>query len=280
MFRNAFVVFIIVLAVMLGLSACGSKEVAEEGEAVSEPAAPAIVPGEMVLIPAGDFILGTDDSKSVAYPKRTINLPAFWIDKYEVTNSEFLDFSLKTGYQGEGAKEGKDWRIFFTPATPEKARIPVVYITWNDAQAYCKSLGKRLPTEEEWEKAARGTDGRTYPWGNEWINNRSNTYEAGYTKPQPIGLFDDVSPFGVHDMLGNVQEWTASWYVTYKGNPKIDPQSGRTLRVVRGLGANHKAKQGNLWERSAWPPEALFNFGCRCAKDATPEDVAKAAQAK
>ena len=282
MFRNAFAVFIIILAVMLGLSACGSKkEVEEVTEAVSEPAAPAIVPGEMVLIPAGDFILGTDDSKSVAYPKRTINLPAFWIDKYEVTNSEFLDFSLKTGYQGEGAKEGKDWRIFFTPATPEKARIPVVYITWNDAQAYCKSLGKRLPTEEEWEKAARGTDGRTYPWGNEWVDNRSNTYEAGYTKPQPIRLFEeDVSPFGVHDMLGNVQEWTASWFTTYKGNPKKDPQSGKTLRVVRGLGANHKAKQGSLWNRDAWPPEALFNFGCRCAKDATPEDVAKAAQAK
>ncbi len=153
MFRNACTVFII-LALFLGLSACGKKEEVEEAPAVTETEAPEIVPGEMVFVPAGDFIMGSDDPKSDGYPKHTVNLPAYWIDKYEVTNAEYLDFSLKTGYQGEGAKEGKDWRIFFTPATPEKAMIPVVYITWNDATAYCKSLGKRLPTEEEWEKAA------------------------------------------------------------------------------------------------------------------------------
>ena len=272
-----FTVFIIMLIVLFGLSACGKKESAGEAKtAATETAAPAIVPGEMVLIPEGDFILGSDDKNSIAYPKQTLNLPAFWIDKYEVTNSEFLDFSIKTGYQGEGAKEGKDWRLF---VTPEKARFPVVYITWNDATAYCKSLGKRLPTEEEWEKAARGTDGRTYPWGNEWVDNRSNTYEAGLAKPAAIGQFDDVSPFGVHDMLGNVQEWTGSWYTTYKGNPKKDPKSGHTLRVVRGLSARYKGKKGGLWERSAWPAEALFDFGCRCAKDATPGDVAKSGQA-
>ena len=279
MFRNAITV-LIVLTLFLSLSACGKKDTAEETTAVTEPEPPAIISGEMVFIPAGDFIMGSDDPKSVSYPKHTVNLPAFWIDKWEVTNADFLDFSLKTGYQGEGAKEGKDWRIFFTPATPEKAKLPVVYITWNDAAEYCKSLGKRLPTEEEWEKAARGTDGRTYPWGNEWINNRSNTYEAGITKPAEIGMFEDVSPYGVHDMLGNVQEWTNSWYVTYKGNPKQDPKSGKTLRIVRGLAANHKAKQGSLANRDAWPAESLFNFGCRCAKDATPEDAAKAAQTK
>jgi len=81
-------------------------------------------------------------------------------------------------------------------------------------------------------------------------------------------------------MLGNVQEWTGSWYITYKGNLKKDPKSGHTLRVVRGLSARYQGKKGNLWQRSAWPPEALFDFGCRCAKDATPEDAAKAAQAK
>ncbi len=279
MFRKAFAVFII-LTVFLGLSACSKKEAVEETEAVAEPETPEIVSGEMVLVPAGDFIMGSDDPKSVAYPKQTVNLPAFWIDKYEVTNADFLDFSLKTGYQGEGAKEGKDWRLFFTPATLEKARLPVVYITWNDASEYCKSFGKRLPTEEEWEKAARGTDGRKYPWGNDWVNNRSNTYEAGIRKPDGIAMFEDVSPYGARDMLGNVQEWTGSWYTTYKGNPKRDPKSGKSLRVVRGLGANYKAKEGSLADRSAWPPEALFDFGCRCAKDATPEDVAKAAQAK
>ena len=155
-----------------------------------------------------------------------------------------------------------------------------MYITWKDAEAYCKSKGKRLPTEEEWEKAARGPNGFGYPWGNEWAEGRANTYEAGLGKPADIGQFDDVSPYGVHDMLGNVQEWTASWYKTYKGNPKKDPNSGEQFKVVRGLSSRYKGKVAHLWERTAYVPTALFDFGCRCAKDATPEDVAKAGQAK
>ena len=158
--------------------------------------------------------------------------------------------------------------------------FPVVYITWNDADAYCKAQGKRLPTEEEWEKAARGTEGFIYPWGNEWQDGMSNTYESGPGKAVAIGEFNDVSPFGVHDMLGNVQEWTASWYSSYKGNPKRDPKSGQTLRVVRGLASRYRGKMGHLYDRSAQQPNALYDFGCRCAKDATPEDVAQAAQAR
>lgn len=275
MIRKGFIV-LVVLTVVFGLIACGKKKQAE-GEAASETAKPAVVPGEMVLIPAGDFIMGTDIKESVAYPQQKLNLPAFWIDKYEVTNSQFLDFSIKTSYTGEGAKEGKDWRLFFTA---DKALFPVVYITWNDAAEYCKSVGKRLPTEEEWEKAARGPNGNAYPWGNEWIDGRSNTYEAGPTKPVAVGEYNDVSNYGVHDMLGNVQEWTASWYSTYKGNPKKDPKSGEKLRVLRGLSARYRGKLGKLWERVAYPPAALYDFGCRCAKDATPEDVAKASQSK
>jgi len=266
----------IVLTVMCVLSACGQRNKQGENQAASE-AKPAIVPGEMVLIPAGDFVLGTDNKESLAYPQQKLNLLAFWIDKYEVTNSQFLDFAIKTGYTGEGAKEGKDWRLFFTP---DKGLFPVVYITWNDAVAYCKSVGKRLPTEEEWEKAARGPSGNTYPWGNEWAEGRSNTYESGPSKPVAIGEFNDVSYFGVHDMLGNVQEWTSSWFVTYKGNPKKDPQSGERFRVVRGLSARYRGKVGHLWDRSAYPPSALYDFGCRCARDATPEEAAKASQAK
>jgi formylglycine-generating enzyme required for sulfatase activity len=278
MFKKIFTVFIIVLGVLICLSACSKKEESEsEAVATTEPA-PSTGAEQMVLIPAGDFILGSDDKTSLSYPKQTINLPAFWIDKYEVTNMEFMDFSIKAGYVGEGAKVGKDWRLFFTPATPEKAKLPVVYISWNDADAYCKHMGKRLPTEEEWEKAARGTSGFVYPWGNEWANGRSNTWENGRTNPVPVGTSSDVSPSGVEDMLGNVQEWTGSWFTTYKGNPKKDEKSGQKLRVVRGLSARYKAKMGHLWDRSAWPPEALFDFGCRCAKDATPEDAAKAAK--
>jgi formylglycine-generating enzyme required for sulfatase activity len=275
MIRKGLIV-LIALAGLFSLSTCG-KKTQEEGEATSPAAKPAVVPGEMVFIPAGDFIFGTDNKDSIAYPQQKLYLPAFWIDKYEVTNSQFLDFAIKTGYIGEGAKEGKDWRLFFTP---DKALFPVVYITWNDAAAYCKSVGKRLPTEEEWEKAARGPNGNAYPWGNEWVDNRSNTSESGTGKQAAVGQFDDVSFYGVHDMLGNAQEWTASWYSTYKGNPKKDPKSGQQFRVVRGLSAVYQGKRSHLWDRSAYNPKALFDISCRCAKDATPEDVAKASQAK
>jgi len=273
MVRKCLVVFAGLVAIYC-LNACGQKE--KQEEAVEEVTVPEIDPGEMVLIPEGEFIMGTNDTKSIAaYPEHKANLPAFWIDKYEVTNKQFLDFSVETGYMGEGAKEGRDWRLFFTP---EKAFHPVVYITWNDAQEYCKWAGKRLPTEEEWEKAARGTTGNIFPWGNEWDANRTNTYEMGSNNFAPVGQYNDVSTFGVYDMFGNVQEWTASWYNTYKGNPKKDSQAGQKLRVVRGLSARYRGKFGHLYDRSAQPPSALYDFGCRCAKDATPDEAAKALQ--
>jgi formylglycine-generating enzyme required for sulfatase activity len=276
MLKKGFFV-IAALIITCGLNGCGKKEVVEETQVASEPLAPSVVPGEMVLIPQGEFILGTEDKESIAYPKQKVRLPAYWIDKYEVTNLEFMKFSINNRYTGEGAKEGKDWRLFFTT---DKEMVPVVYITWNDADAYCKSLGKRLPTEEEWEKAARGPNGNVFPWGNEWAEGKTNTYESGSQKSAAVGEFDDVSPYGARDMYGNVQEWTSSWYSSYKGNPKRDSKSGKTLRVVRGLSFRYKGKLGHLWDRSAQPPSALYDFGCRCAKDATPEDIAKAAQAK
>jgi formylglycine-generating enzyme required for sulfatase activity len=269
--RKLFVIFAVVLLGCV-LCACGKKEESAEGKSdktdKSESTSPSTTSGDMVLVPAGDFIMGTDDKESLSFPKHTVNLPAFWIDKFEVTNNQFLDFSIKEKYAGEGAKEGRDWRLWFTRA--DQAQLPVVYITWNDATAYCKSLGKRLPTEEEWEKAARGTDGRGYPWGSDWADNRSNTAEAGYRKAVAVGQFDDVSPYGAHDMLGNVQEWTASLFSIYKGNPKKDPNQGKDFRVVRGLSSNHRGRYAHLWDRIASPPSSLYGFGFRCAKDATP----------
>ncbi len=276
MIRKASVV-ILSLSLALCIAACAKKEEPASQQAAA-PAAPTVTPGEMVLIPAGQFIFGSSDDKdNASYPEQKIELPAFWIDKYEVTNKEFLDFAIKNSYQGEGAKEGKDWRQFFTP---DKANYPVLFITWNDAKAYCESLGKRLPTEEEWEKAARGTDGRRYPWGNEWDASKSNTYEAGLRNPGAVGEFPDISPYQVHDMLGNVQEWTASWYKGYKGNPKKGENFGERFRVVRGASARIYGSRAHLWDRSAYIPQSLYDFGCRCAKDATPEEAAKGAATK
>jgi len=262
------------LTLVFAFSACGGGEEAGTEEAASTAAiksAPKIVPGEMVLIPEGEFVLGTDDKEhATAYTTdRNMSLPAFWIDKYEVTNMEFMDFSINENYAGEGAKEGKDWRIWYTP---EKANVPVMYITYNDAEAYCKSKGKRLPTEFEWEKAGRGTEGWRYPWGNEWEENRAVTAELGYQNPVAVGKFDDVSPFGVHDMLGNVQEWTSSKYQPYKGGKK-DPNATDNMKVVRGLCYLYYGKKGSIYERTAYVPNFLFNCGFRCAKDAEPEDA-------
>jgi len=272
--KKGFVAFI-VLIVVCCLTACGKKK--EESAGSGETAKPAVVMGEMIFIPGGELNMGTDNKESAAFPQHKVEVPAFWIDKYEVTNFQFLDFSVKERYAGEGVKEGKDWR---TLATPDKAMVPVQYITFGDAEAYCKSVGRRLPTEEEWEFAARGPDGRAYPWGNDWVDNRSNTAETGLLKPVDIGTYDDVSEFGVHDMLGNVREWTSTWYSPYPGNPKKDSFSGKQRRVIRGLSPNHKGKMAHLWDRDALPPAYLGDIGFRCAKDATPEDIAKASQAK
>ena len=272
--RKGFLVFI-VLTVIVGLSGCGKKE---EEETLKAPAKPVVSPGDMVLIPAGEAVIGQDtDKASVSYPQHKVKIAAFWIDKYEVTNMQMLDFAIKDSYTGEGAKEGKDWRVLFTP---DKGLVPVQYVTYGDAEAFCKSAGKRLPTEEEWEYAARGPNGNTYPWGNEWADGRSNTAESGVLKPVNVGEYDDVSQFGVHDMLGNVREWTSTWYSPYPGNPKKDPNAGKQRRVVRGLSPNHRGKVAHLYDRDAMPPAYLGDIGFRCAKDATPEEAAKAPQAK
>ncbi len=259
---------IVMLFVVFGLAACARKEEQPSAGETAAPAKPPITPGAMVFVPAGEFIFGTNDKESSAYPEQKVNLPAYWIDKYEVTNAEYLDFSIKSGY----ASEGQNWRLHFTA---QKANYPVMNITWSDAGAYCKAAGRRLPTEEEWEKAARGTDGRRYPWGDKWEAGRTNTFEAGLRDAAEIAKYDDVSPYGAYDLLGNVQEWTATWYKAYKGNPKKDSNFGERYRVVRGLSHGIYGSRTPISTRSAYLPKALYGFGCRCAKDATPEEAAK-----
>jgi len=287
MIRKANCALALILVVLV-LGACGKKE--ESAAPQTQSAAPAVeapkvIPGEMVLIPAGEYAIGTNEPNpenkkefTNAYPEHKIKLPAFWIDKYEVTGKEYLEFSINTQYVAEGEAEGKTWRTFFSA---ERANNPVTYITYKDAEAFCKGVGKRLPTEEEWEAAGRGPNGYRFPWGNEWEANKANTLDAGFRVPVDIGKFEgDVSPFGVRDMFGNVQEWTTSNYKAYPGNSKGgDFQPG--FRVLRGLGSRYTgAKSSGLWSRSAYPGNYLADFGCRCAKNATPEEAAKAAPAK
>jgi iron(II)-dependent oxidoreductase len=279
---------LILVAIVLG--ACGTKEETAPQTETTAPAVetPKIVPGEMVLIPAGEYTIGTNEPNpenkkelTNAYPEHKVKVAAFWIDKYEVTGKEYLEFSINTQYSPEGEAEGKTWRTFFSA---EKANNPVTYITFKDAEAYCKGVGKRLPAEEEWEAAARGPNGNRYPWGNDWDSLNTNTKDAGFGVPVDVGQFaGDVSPFGVRDMFGNVQEWTTSTFKPYPGNNKQTGEfaKGTGYRVLRGLGSRYTgAKSTGSFSRSAYPGNYLADFGCRCAKDATPEEAAKAAPTK
>ncbi|MGV8120551.1 MAG: SUMF1/EgtB/PvdO family nonheme iron enzyme [Candidatus Xenobiia bacterium LiM19] len=201
---------------------------------------------DMLLIPAGEFLMGSPEGKGTddEHPQHNMYLDAFYIYKYEVTNGQFARFVKETGYKTEG-----NWKRY---AESGRETHPVVSVTWNDASAYCRWAGGKLPTEAQWEKAARGTDGREYPWGNTWDSNRCN-WDKGPKLPgmddmvdvwdgrgtAPVGSFPSgVSPYGVHDMAGNVWEWCSDWYDKdyYRSSPSRNPEGPGhgDDRVVRG----------------------------------------------
>lgn len=240
--------------------------------AVPPPPTPTPLPTEteeekMVLIPAGEFTMGSDHG--VERPPHQVFIEAFEIDILEVTNEEFERFVTERGYETEAEKAGESqtWRSY----AEGKPKAPVVKVTWNDAQAYCQRAGKRLPTEAEWEKAARGTEGYIYPWGNEWDPTKANTKEGGYRDTTIVGSFPDgASPYGVMDMAGNVAEWTTSWFKAYPDYPGSDSEAqyfGEKYRVIRGGGWFSEAEQVRTTERSC-SSEELRNddVGFRCVR--------------
>ncbi len=191
---------------------------------------------EMMEIPSGKFVMG-DNTDGYALPQRTILLEAFSIDQFEVTNEEFARlFPEIFFWKGAGAH-------------------PVTSITWHQAKAYCEQAGKRLPTEEEWEKSARGADARLYPWGNKPLRKKPHPFYLGIIKRR-VGLNKkDNSPYGVRDMAGSVWEWTAS------------SENGK--KVARGGLWNHHLdyEYGKTFDRNLIAPsERLIFLGFRCAK--------------
>jgi formylglycine-generating enzyme required for sulfatase activity len=291
--------FIVVTWLLLGLEACHLP-----------PASIVHEKDGMVLIPAGLFLMGSpegSDSFSDERPQRTVFLSTFLIDRYEVTNAQYEQFVTATGHR--------------PPANPNPSvtlweqgrplsgseRHPVVNVSWHDAVAYCQWAGKRLPTEAEWEKAARGTDGRSYPWGNEWDLKRANSasYWAGRTiefkdgaewkafwvtgegariskerglkgevLTLPVGSFPEgASPYGLLDMAGNASEWVQDWFEPYYylKAPQSDPKgpSGMLLKVVRGGSWLKPAKSLRTADRDyGYPDDRPSGTGFRCAKDA------------
>ena len=237
----------------------------------------------MVLVPGGDFLMGSDSTVSNQRPLRTVFLDSFLIDRYEVTNSEFSAFLNSKGAEdGSGTLyvnlEGRVLRIVeaegvFAPTTSADFDQPVVHVTWTGAQAYCTWAGGRLPTEAEWEKAARGTDGRIYPWGNDPPSPGLLNYNKNIKRPTDVGSYPrGVSPYGSFDLAGNVFEWVADYYqADYYGeapnvNP-LGPDSG-VFRVIRG--GSHPALVDDwvttTFRQPAFETEGLVDLGFRCAR--------------
>ena len=222
----------------------------------------------MALVPAGEFTMGAD---SLDNPRHPVYLDAFYMDKYEVTTSRYAGFVKATGRELPSK-----WREVRLVSHGER---PVIGVLWEDADAYCRWAGKRLPTEAEWEKAARGTDGREYPWGKEAPTSRHANFNKccdwkGYDLLATVGSLEaGRSPYGIYDLAGNVSEWVADWYnsTSYKyeleQNPK-GPTDGEEKVVRGGSWYDPGPLQRSALRSRSYPSVASTDRGFRCAKDA------------
>jgi formylglycine-generating enzyme required for sulfatase activity len=243
-----------------------STEAESEAGAVSgeEP-----IHEEMVTIPAGPFVRGTNDGGFDEKPQRTIFLDAFSIDRYEVTNYQYQQFVTATGHR----KPGLPARYAKSGSKVRGVNQPAVYVSWEDAAEYCRWKSKRLPTEAEWEKAMRGSDGRLWPWGNNEQPDGANwaRVQDGHEVSARVGTFaTDKSPYGVMDGAGNVIEWVADWYneTYYKDSPEQNPRSPEygTYRVLRGGGYTTTGLDIRITSRSKMMPDFRDEtIGFRCA---------------
>jgi formylglycine-generating enzyme required for sulfatase activity len=256
--------------------------------------------GEMVFVPAGNFTMGSTAGYPSEQPVHTAYLNAFYIDKYEVTNAQFKSFIDAGGYTtqafwsaaGWTARTSGGWTLprywagGYYHSGREWPDFPAVGVSWYEAEAYANFAGKRLPTEAEWEKAARGTDQRTYPWGNILDGSRTNYVGSGDPyddSSTPVGFYDgrlhpspsfqttdSPSPYGAYDMAGNVWEWVTDWYqenyysVSPPSNPP-GPLSG-SYRVMRGGAWNFAPDFLRSAYRLYSAPSDRGRMGFRCAR--------------
>ncbi len=203
---------------------------------------------DMVLVPAGPFIMGSDVGDPDERPVRTVTTGAYYIDRFEVTNEQYKRFKPEFKFRDERAK---------FPAE----------VTYQQAADYAAWAGKRLPTEAEWEKAARGTDGRLFPWGNsfDWtFVNWDEKVEPGSSEARP------ASPYGCYDMAGGAWEWTADFYQPYPGNTVPSESYGEKYKVIRGGGTFNDIAIMRTTHRYYLDPKIRGHYfvGFRCVKDA------------
>jgi formylglycine-generating enzyme required for sulfatase activity len=228
---------------------------------------------ELVLIPAGEFTMGHKDSYDTL-PVRRMNLPAFFIEKYEVTNKRYKRFIDATGYKVPWSQDPAvaayawNWQERMYPQG--KGDDPVVLVSWEDAKAFCAWAGKSLPTEAQWEKAARGANGKPYPWGDSWEVGKANTAESGVKQTAPVGSFKaDASEYGVYDLAGNVSEWVEEWFAPYPGNPMTSYEERNKYRVLRGGSWDYAHSIASGYHRQyATPQSQMTAIGFRCVKAA------------
>jgi formylglycine-generating enzyme required for sulfatase activity len=266
---------LIVLAASPAMAAAPGDKSAKElaaGQKQSQerPALPRPPEGSMVSIPAGEFTMGSQDGDPDERPVHKVHVDAFSMDVYEVTVGQYAAFLQATGFNSP-----LDWQTMNQPAHQKR---PVANVDWADAAAYCKWAGKRLPTEAEWEKAARGTDGRLYPWGNDaptpLHSNHGKKEWNNHEALAPVGTLEDgKSPYGVYDMAGNVWEWVSDWYDNnyYKNSPSQNPTgpSMGGFKVIRGGSWNSNPRNLRSADRYWDPPSfrSLYFPGFRCAKN-------------
>jgi formylglycine-generating enzyme required for sulfatase activity len=222
----------------------------------------------MVLVPAGEFIMGSDKGDDDEKPVHRVHLDSFYIDKFEVTNGKFAKFI-------DAIKGEPPWGFDDKDTPVAHADQPVRWVTWLDATAYCQWTGKRLPTEAEWEKAARSADGRLYPWGDEppTLAHAVFGQKEGSESLPPFSNRDKgKSPYGAQDMAGSLYEWVADWYDDeyYAKTPSQNPRgpSEGTQKVQRGGSyTNNPYRLRATFRTKDNPTEAHPNVGFRCAQD-------------
>jgi len=237
---------------------------------------------DMVTIPAGPFLMGTQDGREDERPAHTVTLRAFELDRLQVTNADFARFLQQHGPTDPAGRRYFDWddrdaRIHQIDgkwrADPGFEDHPVVEASWLGALAYCRSFGKRLPTEAEWEKAARGTDGRRYPWGDAPPTVAHARFAAGWNETVPVSTHSaHPSPYGVIGLAGNAWHWVSSAYrpYPYRDDDGREDLAPGPVRATRGGGHDSRAEDLRTTERgrtlSRGPAAGHHNIGFRCAR--------------
>ncbi len=263
---------ILSLSLLIGSLGCDKDDDSTNQPPQSE------TPEGMVLVEATSFQMGTTNFDDSAMPIHQVDVPAFYIDKYEVTNAQYRAFCTATGHTPPPDVSRDGMPNYFT--NPAWDNYPVGIDNWQDAKDYCdwRGPGYRLPTEAEWELAAKGsTDDRLYPWGDTWIGanaNHWNNPEDGHVNPSPVGSYPDgISTAGCYDMAGNIFEWCEDdWHENYidapsDGSAWVDQPRGSN-RVRRGGSYNGSNIYGQCAYRTQGAPSGSYyaSQGFRCAK--------------